>query len=118
MVTFGEWLSEELRQRGWKQTDLARAAGLYRQTINRVIRDERQRPDDETLQAIARALGYDAEYVYRQARRLPKQKNAEDRPLIQMLIEAAWELPDDELAELRAIALLKRDKAHKPSPSH
>jgi transcriptional regulator with XRE-family HTH domain len=117
MVTFGEWLEAELKQRGWKQADLARATNLYRQTINRVIRDERLRPDDETLQAIAKALGYDAEYVYRQAKRLPRKKNPEDRPLMQMLIEAAWELPDDELAELRAIALLKRDKVHKPSPS-
>jgi len=117
MVTFGEWLEAELKERGWRQADLARAAGLYRQTINRVVRDERQRPDDETLQAIAKALGYDAEYVYRQAKRLPKKKNPEERPLIQMFIEVAWELPDDELEELRGLALLKQEKLHRLSLS-
>jgi transcriptional regulator with XRE-family HTH domain len=103
METFGNWLETELERRGWTQADLARASNLHRQTINRVIRQTRMRPDDDTLQAIAQALGYPVEEVYRRANRLPVKKEAGYRSVIARLSELYAYASDEELEEVEYI---------------
>ena len=47
--------------RGWTVSELARRAGMHRQTINKIVKDNRshigQMPDDTTIERIAGALG-------------------------------------------------------------
>ena len=62
---FGVWLQEELDKRDLKQADLARMSGLKRATINRYVNQIRTTPDPDALKAIARALGYKPEDVFR-----------------------------------------------------
>ena len=48
----------ELRKRkGWTQQDLAVRAGLHTQTVSEAERGYRGNPAEETLQALAHALG-------------------------------------------------------------
>ena len=54
-MTFGAWLQDQLDQRGWKQTDLARACGLSKQQINAVVRGNRT-PSNTMLKTLAHAL--------------------------------------------------------------
>lgn len=103
METFGDWLRAELEQRGWKQADLARATGKPTATISRIVTQQRLRPDDETLQAIARALGYPAEDVYRRANRLPPKRDTSKRDVVLRLMELAADATDEELVEVEYI---------------
>jgi len=110
----GDWLQIELQKRGWIQADLSRASGIPTPTISRII-NGRQRCGEESCRKIGKALGYPPEVVMRAAGLLPPARGIEDRPIVQRLIEVAWELPDDEWEELLAIVLVKRDRQQKPN---
>jgi transcriptional regulator with XRE-family HTH domain len=66
MSTFGNWLEDELRLKGWSQADLARRARLPRATISRVINDSRE-PGSKVCRGIARAFGLPDVLVFRKA---------------------------------------------------
>jgi transcriptional regulator with XRE-family HTH domain len=57
----GDWLTAELRRRGWTQADLARRTGLSRGTISKYLRPpdhpHHRAPDFASLARIADALG-------------------------------------------------------------
>lgn len=46
-TTFSNWLIEEMRERDWSQSDLARASGLTRQAISYYLSDKSKAPDRE-----------------------------------------------------------------------
>jgi len=71
-MMFSEWLQSELNKRQLTQSELARAAGLSRAVINKLL-NGRTYPQPETLQAIARAFKIPIETAYRAAGLLPKQ---------------------------------------------
>lgn len=48
-------MREDLAERGWLPTDLARAAGVSDMTVSRFLRGERTNP--RTADALAKALG-------------------------------------------------------------
>jgi transcriptional regulator with XRE-family HTH domain len=58
--TVHEWLADELRRRGWSQSELARRSGLSRPTINKYLRPpdhpHHRAPDFASLSRIATAL--------------------------------------------------------------
>jgi hypothetical protein len=64
---------------------------------------QRLRPDDDTLQAIARALGYPVEEVYRRANRLPPQRDTSKRDVVMRLMELAAYATDEEIEEVEYI---------------
>ncbi len=68
---FSDWLLYEMNKRGWRQSDLARAARLNRQVISSYINRRREKPDEDILIAIAKAFGYPPETVFRAAGLLP-----------------------------------------------
>lgn len=70
-VDFADWLIIELNKHGWTQADLAREAGLNRQVISTYINRRREKPDSDSLIAIARALKLPPETVFRAAGLLP-----------------------------------------------
>ena len=72
---FGEWLVEELNRRSWNLADLARKANTSGASISRVINGDRN-PGPELCRSIAKALGYNEEYVFRKAGLLSKTSSA------------------------------------------
>lgn len=62
MRSFGWWLKHQLDTRGWSQSDFARRSGIDRSVISRWILD-RRKPELDSAQAIADALGVPIEVV-------------------------------------------------------
>ncbi len=65
-MEFSQWLSAELEERGWNQSDLSRASRLSTALISKLMTGTRN-PGPSACKGIARALGYSTETVYRAA---------------------------------------------------
>ncbi len=118
---FGDWLQGELKRRDWIQADLARAAGMKTATISRIV-NGLQRCGESSCRKIAKALDLPPEAVMREAGILPPARDYAERSIVLELIEAAWDLPDDDWQELLALVRVKRDrKGHRsggtPAPA-
>lgn len=66
METFGYWLENELKNRGWKPADLANKADLSRGSLSNILNDMRK-PGPEVCQRIADALEIPEEIIFREA---------------------------------------------------
>ena len=113
--TFSVWVCAEIDKRGWKASDLARAANVSKGTISDIL-NERRRPGLDVCVAIAKALKYPPEDVLRIAGLLPPDRDLGDLS-IRQLVEVARELTEEERAELLEIALLKLRRREKQSAS-
>jgi transcriptional regulator with XRE-family HTH domain len=82
--TFSVWICAEIVKRGWKASDLARAANVSKGTISDIL-NERRRPGLDVCVAIARALKYPPEDVLRIAGLLPPDKGLGDLSIRQLL---------------------------------
>lgn len=67
---FINYIWKELDQRGWKQSDLARRAGIKDGTLSNILGGHRK-PSVETLHSLARALGEPPDKLLRIAGYLP-----------------------------------------------
>lgn len=60
MHAYRRFIQEQMDARGWKQADLARQAGLQRQTVSKIMSDTRDRmdrmPDQATIAALSKAF--------------------------------------------------------------
>ena len=70
MESFITWLEAELIKRDWRLADLARKANLDTGSISRILSGIRK-PGPEVCVAIARALNYPPEVLFRLAGLLP-----------------------------------------------
>jgi transcriptional regulator with XRE-family HTH domain len=70
MESFITWLEAELIERDWRLADLARKANLDTGSISRILSGTRK-PGPEVCVAIARALNYPPEVIFRLAGLLP-----------------------------------------------
>lgn len=71
------WLAQELRQRGWTYSRLARRAGISHARISQVFSGDN--PGIEFLISIADALEVPREMAFRKAGLLPPRPEADDR---------------------------------------
>jgi transcriptional regulator with XRE-family HTH domain len=69
-----EWIVQQLKERGWRQADLAQASGLTNATLSRILSGSR-RAGPEACAAIATALDVLPEQVFRLAGLLPPVAN-------------------------------------------
>lgn len=69
-MMFKDWLIEEINKRKWSQADLAKKAGVARATISNLLNEVRN-PGTDLIIAIANALDYPPEFVFRKADILP-----------------------------------------------
>jgi len=69
-MTFAHWLQREREQRDWSQNELATRAGIGRGIVNKTEAG-RNDPAPQTLRALARALGYPVDRLYRLVGFLP-----------------------------------------------
>ena len=70
MTPFADWIEQELKQRGWKPADLTAAARLGAGTLSNILSEDRK-PGPSVCLAIAQALDYPPEEVFRLAGLLP-----------------------------------------------
>jgi transcriptional regulator with XRE-family HTH domain len=88
------WLTEEMNERGWSNSELARRAEIVPSTISSVI-SGRNQPGLELCIGVARAFNYPPERVLRQAGLLPDQGG--NQVIYNKLIEVAKNLEQTEL---------------------
>lgn len=74
---FAKWLEDEIGQRGWSQSDCARACDLNRAVINKLL-NGKCKPQPVTLMSIARGFRIPVETVYRAAGLLPPITDGDD----------------------------------------
>lgn len=103
-MDFVDWLKKELDDRGWKQAELARRAKLHRGTIANIMTGSRS-PGPEFCTALADALGYPVEDVFRRAGLLPPDPSPAERKTLGQMIELAKMLTPAQRAE--AISFLR-----------
>lgn len=73
-----DWIIAEREKREWSQADLARKAGIKRQTINGYESHRRTKPDEQVLVKISEAFGYHPEFLPRMAGLLPSEPNRDE----------------------------------------
>jgi transcriptional regulator with XRE-family HTH domain len=108
MNNFSEWLSKEIKLRGWEQADLARAAKIDPGNLNRII-NHNQKPGIDYCVKIAKALDYSAEDILRMVGWLPRESDPRNI-WIRRLLEFSDVLPEAEWEELFYIAQGKKDR--------
>ncbi len=109
-IIFSDWLLEELAEREWTQSRLARKADISRQAISDYI-NQRRKPDNEALRNIARAFEIPEETVFRVAGELPTRPDTdEDFEELKRLFD---QMTDEEQEEFLAQGRLKIDLRNK-----
>lgn len=76
MTRFAEWLSAEMAQRGWNQTQLAAYIGKRSQTVSAWFNEDRT-PSPELCREVARVLHLPVEFVLEKAGHLTGADYAE-----------------------------------------
>ena len=108
LMDFSDWLLEQMNLRNWSQADLSRMSGLTRQSVSDYVNRRRTNPDSAALVAIAKALGLSPVSVFRKAGLLPEAPAEQER--FEDWEYLLGELPTEEQAELRQIALMKIER--------
>ena len=100
--SFTTWLSRELDERGWSQSEAARRGQISGTMISMVL-SEQARPGLDFMRGIARAFNIPLEDVFRLAGVLPPRVVSEGRVRYQVggddevrLVQLYRELPEDE----------------------
>ena len=106
-MSFSGWLSSQMKERDWSQSDLSRASGISRSIISKMVNGD-TKPVPETLESLARGLRLPTETVYRAAGLLPPV--AERRAKLEELALVAGDLDDDEIEDLIDIAKMRAKK--------
>lgn len=108
MHAYRKFIADEMDKRGWTASDLQRASGLSKQHISRLLKDDRvhlqQRPDQTTVDGLARAFGVDPIVV------LSHVAEAMGLPTSRVQVPDPAALTDDEL--LRILAERLRRGSH------
>lgn len=108
--TLGDWIRREREKRGWNRSDVAREAGLYRQTIYALEKREFI-PEPETLLALSRVFNTSLVTLYRKVGLLPEVSPAET--MIDDWTHLLAQLDPEEEQELRMLAMYKSEKRQK-----
>jgi transcriptional regulator with XRE-family HTH domain len=95
---FRQWLTSEMEKRRYSQGALARAIGMSRPFVSRVLSGEKA-PSLDFLIKVAQAFGESPEKVLRLAGILPASPASEGDTL-QELMELARSLPPEDQQEL------------------
>jgi transcriptional regulator with XRE-family HTH domain len=107
---FGKWLENQLEERGFTQSELARRARLTQSSISLVISGARQ-PGPDLVSAVARGLKLPPEQVYRAAGLLPPARDAD--PLTEEGIHILGQLEGEDKEEAIRQLRLRLEVAEK-----
>ena len=92
---FVTWLSKEMEDRGWNNSELARRAGLVPSAVSQVIAGNRG-TGPEFCRSVARAFNLPPEMVFRKAGLLPPLPGPEDDITFGELLDVVRNLSVDE----------------------
>ena len=92
---FVTWLSKEMEDRGWNNSELARRAGLVPSAVSQVIAGNRG-TGPEFCRSVARAFGLPAETVFRKAGLLPALQGPEEDVTFGELLDVVRNLSVEE----------------------
>ena len=86
MTEISEWLSQQLEERGWSSSELARRAGVSQSSVSNVLTGK-QIPGLEFCKGVAQALDLRAEELLRRAGHLPPMPEpvVEEREALRLL---------------------------------
>jgi len=70
MTEISEWLDQQIQERGWSSSELARRAGISQSSVSNVLTGK-QIPGLEFCKGVARALGMRTEELLQRAGHLP-----------------------------------------------
>lgn len=119
---FLAWLNQQMEERGWKQNEFARHAGLSKSQMSRVMNG--WKPTLEVCKGIASALSISPDVVLRFAGHLitkPSDPDPRDSELIALFHQLSEDARDDELAKFRLMVERGKKKGKrgtaKTSPS-
>ncbi len=108
-VDFAFWLQQQLDDRAWKPTDLAKHSRLSDTAISRILRGQRK-PDPDTLLAIAKALNVSPATVYQRAGLLPEENNRDRiNEVIEQIMHEVEGMPDQDQQEILAFIRMKNN---------
>lgn len=111
MNSFGSWVLQEIDQRGWSQSELARRAHASRGSISNIVTGKRD-PGPEMCGALARAFNYPPEFVFIKAGLLPSKEEMD--PTLAEANKLISELPAE--YQTQALALIRfLHKTHLPN---
>jgi len=112
MNNFSTWLQNEMAERNWSQSDLARSAGLNRAVIHKIINGA-SKPTPETINAISHALRIPPELVFEKAGLLTP--NLDLSPIQRKILYFAKDLPDSDLEMILSL-LENRTRYYEHNP--
>jgi transcriptional regulator with XRE-family HTH domain len=103
---FVTWLTREMEERGWSNSELARRAGMVPSAVSQVISGTRS-PGYEFCVKIARPLDQPPETVLRLAGLLPRLSASREISdfTIQRFVDIIRNLPEDTQHDLLEIAM-------------
>lgn len=107
MEKFNEWLQAEMDKRGWNQSELARRAGFFPSSLNRVLGGTRKLGADMAV-GIARALHMRPERVMFQAGLIPTLPKTDD--LIEEIDSILEDWTEDERRQWVELTRLRNDQ--------
>lgn len=111
-ITFRDWLLKMLDEKGWSQSDLARAAKVSRTAISDVLSGRRQ--IGRTLaEAISKGLKLPIEEVYRAAGILPPEPTKNE--LTERILNEFQDLPTEEQENVWEYIKMRRQLLDKRS---
>ena len=112
---FSTWINEELDKRDWSQSDLARASGVHRATISKLLSYPDQRPSPDTCTGIAKALSLPVDFVLEKAGLIPESKDKS--PTLEEANQLMDELPEE--YQKQALNLIRfLHKTYAPNPNN
>jgi transcriptional regulator with XRE-family HTH domain len=102
MDEFKRWLQQEMDNRGWSISDLARSANVARGSIGNILRGERN-PGIDVCEGIAHAFKISPEIVYRRAGLLPPalEQDEKRQELVHLYEMMSEDNKDDQLSYAR-----------------
>ena len=104
MTEIGKWLEQQLEQRGWSSSELARRAGISQSSVSNVLTGK-QIPGLEFCKGVAKALGIHAEELLQRAGHLPPMPTpvVEEREALRLLRGFSGSMRGVALSLLRAL---------------
>lgn len=112
VMDFDKWLANQLKLKGWSQTELANRATLSTGTISNILAGRRN-PDHDTLIKIANGLSLPIETVYTAAGHLPNR--SPDNATFNQVLDLMKSMDASERKELLDYALWRYSKKEKES---
>ena len=110
MSDFSEWITEQINERGWKKSELAKRSGLDRSYTFQIIAGKR-RPGAVACRAISKGLDVPEVTVFRQIGYLTEDPVID--PSVETFITILSQLSEEDQSELLEIAKLKLDRQNR-----